>query len=164
MLHNDQDKTQADLTDSNAQDAETKAPAGLDGKSLDAIFGVKLDVRVVLGRSRMPISELLNLTKGSVIELDRRVGEPVDIMINDRMVARGDLVRVQGDSLGVALREIVKDISQKSDVPPFAAPVCTARDVWSGLGFGWCRRVRIDWMGARGRPWQHGAGPLFGFR
>ena len=109
MLHNDQDKTQADLTDSNAQDAETKAPAGLDGKSLDAIFGVKLDVRVVLGRSRMPISELLNLTKASVIELDRRVGEPVDIMINDRMVARGDLVRVQGDSLGVALREIVKD-------------------------------------------------------
>ena len=109
MLHNDQDKTQADLTDSNAQDAETKAPAGLDGKSLDAIFGVKLDVRVVLGRSRMPISELLTLTKGSVIELDRRVGEPVDIMINDRMVARGDLVRVQGDSLGVALREIVKD-------------------------------------------------------
>ena len=109
MLHNDQDKTQADLTDSNAQDAETKAPAGLDGKSLDAIFGVKLDVRVVLGRSRMPISELLNLTKGSVIELDRRVGEPVDIMINDHMVARGDLVRVQGDSLGVALREIVKD-------------------------------------------------------
>jgi len=109
MLHNDQDKTQADLTDSNAQNAETNATAGLDGKSLDAIFGVKLDVRVVLGRSRMPISELLNLTKGSVIELDRRVGEPVDIMINDRMVARGDLVRVQGDSLGVALREIVKD-------------------------------------------------------
>lgn len=109
MLHNDQDKTQADLTDSTPQDGETKAPAGMDGKSLDAIFGVKLDVRVVLGRSRMPISELLNLTKGSVIELDRRVGEPVDIMINDRMVARGDLVRVQGDSLGVALREIVKD-------------------------------------------------------
>ena len=109
MLHNDQDKTQADLTESNAQNAETKAPAGLEGKCLDAIFGVKLVIRVVLGRSRMPISELLNLTKGSVIELDRRVGEPVDIMINDRMVARGDLVRVQGDSLGVALREIVKD-------------------------------------------------------
>lgn len=80
-----------------------------DGKNLDAIFGVKLDVRIVLGRSRIPISELLKLTKGSVIELDRRVGEPVDLMINDRMVARGDLVRVQGDMLGVALREIVKD-------------------------------------------------------
>ncbi|MGC1504548.1 MAG: FliM/FliN family flagellar motor switch protein [Sulfitobacter sp.] len=79
------------------------------GKNLDAIFGVKLDVRAVLGRSRIPISELLNLTKGSVIELDRRVGEPVDLMINDRLVARGDLVRVKGDMLGVALREIVKD-------------------------------------------------------
>jgi len=66
MLHNDQDKTQADLTDSNAQDAETKAPAGLDGKSLDAIFGVKLDVRVVLGRSRMPIG---------AAEPDQRVGD-----------------------------------------------------------------------------------------
>ena len=80
-----------------------------DGKGLDAIFGVKLEVRVVLGRNRLPISELLDLTKGSVIELDRRVGEPVDLMINDRVVARGDLVRVMGDMLGVALREIVKD-------------------------------------------------------
>lgn len=79
------------------------------GKGLDAIFAVQLEVRVVLGRNQMPISELLDLTKGSVIELDRRVGEPVDLMINDRMVARGDLVRVQGDMLGVALREIVKD-------------------------------------------------------
>ncbi len=95
---------------SSAAAGQKQAPESkLDGKSLDAIFGVKLDIRVVLGRSRMPISELLELTKGSVIELDRRVGEPVDIMINDRMVARGDLVRVQGDSLGVALREIVKD-------------------------------------------------------
>lgn len=84
------------------------------GTGLDAIFGVKLEVRVVLGRNRLPISELLNLTKGSVIELDRRVGEPVDLMVNDRMVARGDLVRVQGDMLGVALREIVKDFIPKA--------------------------------------------------
>tara|TARA_R110000796_G_scaffold62218_2_gene143545 strand:- start:2514 stop:2867 length:354 start_codon:yes stop_codon:yes gene_type:complete len=112
MLHNEQKKIQSDHPEAQvSQDgkADIKSAVGLDGKSLDAIFGVKLEVRVVLGRSRMPISELLNLTKGSVIELDRRVGEPVDIMINDRMVARGDLVRVQGDILGVALREIVKD-------------------------------------------------------
>lgn len=96
-----------DLDAPNAPKSEGKAAET--SKSMDAIFGVKLDVRVVLGRSRLPISELLNLTKGSVIELDRRVGEPVDIMINDRMVARGDLVRVEGDQLGVALREIVKD-------------------------------------------------------
>jgi flagellar motor switch protein FliN/FliY len=98
-------------TPQSAQINPDEAGKSGEGKSLDAIFGVKLDVRVVLGRSRMPISELLDLTKGSVIELDRRIGEPVDIMINDRMVARGDLVRVQGDMLGVALREIVKDFT-----------------------------------------------------
>jgi flagellar motor switch protein FliN/FliY len=84
-------------------------PTDEDGRNIDAIFGVKLDVRVVLGRNRMPVSELLNLTKGSVIELDRKVGEPVDVMINARVVARGDLVKVKGDMIGVALREIVKD-------------------------------------------------------
>ena len=114
MLENEQADTKEN-GDTDAAKAETAAlegngkDAGGKGQSLDAIFGVKLEVRVVLGRNRMPISELLNLTKGSVIELDRRVGEPVDLMINDRMVARGDLVRVQGDTLGVALREIVKD-------------------------------------------------------
>ncbi len=79
------------------------------GRNVDALFNVRLDVRVVLGRSRMQISDLLELTKGSVIELDRKVGDPVDITINDRLVARGDLVKVNGDLIGVALREIVKD-------------------------------------------------------
>jgi flagellar motor switch protein FliN/FliY len=100
-----------------SKDPKQKASAkavGSDAKSMDAIFGVKLNVRVVLGTSRMRISELLNLTKGSVIELDRRVGEPVEIMINDRTVARGDLVRVQEDMLGVALREIIKDFVSES--------------------------------------------------
>ena len=83
-------------------------------KSIDALLNVKLDVRVVLGRSRMPISELLELTRGSVIELDRKVGEPVDIMINDRMVAKGELVKVNGDFIGVALREVVKDFVPSS--------------------------------------------------
>ncbi|GAA6209881.1 flagellar motor switch protein FliN [Cognatishimia sp. WU-CL00825] len=92
-------------------DAETlQAMAeGGDGRNIDALYNVKLDVRVVLGRSRMSISDLLELTRGSVIELDRKVGDPIDIMINDRMVARGDLVKVNGDFIGVALREIVKD-------------------------------------------------------
>ncbi|GAA6199858.1 flagellar motor switch protein FliN [Aquicoccus sp. SU-CL01552] len=85
------------------------AAAAEGGRNIDALLNVRLDVRVVLGRSRMPISELLELSKGSVIELDRKVGDPVDIMINDRMVARGDLVKVNGDHIGVALREIVKD-------------------------------------------------------
>ncbi|MFY0647349.1 FliM/FliN family flagellar motor switch protein [Sulfitobacter geojensis] len=114
LENNDEAETTADAAKAepvkdNATDHKAGADAQATGKNLDAIFGVKLDVRAVLGRSRIPISELLNLTKGSVIELDRRVGEPVDLMINDRLVARGDLVRVKGDMLGVALREIVKD-------------------------------------------------------
>jgi flagellar motor switch protein FliN/FliY len=105
---------QAEQADAEAK-AEEKAPAPEapiteeDGRNIEAIFGVKLDVRIVLGRNQMPVSELLKLTKGSVIELDRKVGEPVDVMINDRVIARGDLVKVQGDMIGVALREIVKD-------------------------------------------------------
>lgn len=86
--------------------------AKLNGGNIDALMNVKLDVRVVLGRSRMSIAELLELTKGSVVELDRKVGEPIDLMINDRIVARGDLVKVNGDFIGVALREIVKDFVQ----------------------------------------------------
>jgi flagellar motor switch protein FliN/FliY len=114
LENNDEAETTADAAKAepvkdNATDPKVGTDAQATGKNLDAIFGVKLDVRAVLGRSRIPISELLNLTKGSVIELDRRVGEPVDLMINDRLVARGDLVRVKGDMLGVALREIVKD-------------------------------------------------------
>lgn len=99
-----------DAADSATKKAKPKAAEDSKGRSVDALFGVKLDVRVVLGRSRMPISDLLTLTKGSVIELDRKVGDPVDVMINDRLVARGDLVKVQGDQIGVALREIVKDV------------------------------------------------------
>jgi len=102
--------TGADATEEAQTLKDAVAAAGEDsGRNIDALLNVRLDVRVVLGRSRMPISELLELSKGSVIELDRKVGDPVDIVINDRMVARGDLVKVNGDHIGVALREIVKD-------------------------------------------------------
>ena len=92
-------------------ETEAKANAGSPRKerNVDALFNVKLNVRVVLGHTRMPVSDLLQLTRGSVIELDRRVGDPVDIMVNDRLIARGDLVKIKGNMLGVALREIVKD-------------------------------------------------------
>lgn len=99
-----QEQDEAAGTPASDQSQPTK-----EGHGIDAILGVKLDVRVVLGRNRMPVSELLNLTKGSVIELDRKVGEPVDVMINDRVVARGDLIKTNDDMIGVALREIVKD-------------------------------------------------------
>lgn len=72
-----------------------------------AVHGIPVKVQAVLGGARMPISELLQTHAGSVIELDRRVGEPVDVLVNDRLVARGELVLIDG-SLGVTLTEIVK--------------------------------------------------------
>jgi flagellar motor switch protein FliN/FliY len=74
---------------------------------LEAVFDVPVKVQAVLGRSRMPIGDLLRLKAGMVMELDRRVGEPVDIFVNDRLIARGEVVMID-DSLGVTLTEIVQ--------------------------------------------------------
>lgn len=83
--------------------------AGEAGRNIDAMLNVGLKVQIVLGHSRMPIANLLKLSRGSVIELDKRIGEPVDVVINDRLVARGDLVKLEGERIGVSLTEIVKD-------------------------------------------------------
>ena len=60
-----------------------------------------------LGRTKMPVSELLRLDTGTVIELDRQVGEAVEIFVNDRLVARGEIVLVE-NKLGVTMTEIIK--------------------------------------------------------
>jgi flagellar motor switch protein FliN/FliY len=74
---------------------------------LEAVHDVPVKVQAVLGRSRMPIGELLRLKSGMVVELDRRVGEPVDIFVNNRLIARGEVVMID-NSLGVTLTEIVR--------------------------------------------------------
>ena len=74
---------------------------------LEAVFDVPVKVQAVLGRARMPVGELLHLTSGTVVELDRRVGEPVDIFVNDRLIARGEVVLID-NALGVTLTEIVR--------------------------------------------------------
>ncbi|WP_249138844.1 flagellar motor switch protein FliN [Actibacterium sp. MT2.3-13A] len=86
----------------------TPEPGGA-GRNIDAMLNVGLNVQIVLGHSRMPIANLLKLSRGSVIELDKKIGEPVDVVINDRLVARGDLVKLEGERIGVSLTEIVKD-------------------------------------------------------
>ena len=79
------------------------------GHNVDALQNVGLNVRIVLGQTRMAISQLLKLSRGSVIELDKKIGQPVDVVINDRLVARGDLIKLKGERIGVSLTEIVKD-------------------------------------------------------
>jgi flagellar motor switch protein FliN/FliY len=74
---------------------------------LEAVFDVPVKVSAVLGQARMDVGELLKLGPGAVLELDRKVGEAIDIYVNDRLVARGEVVLVE-DKLGVTMTEIIK--------------------------------------------------------
>lgn len=74
---------------------------------LEAVFDVPVRISVVLGKSRIPVSQLLQMDVGAVVELDRQVGEAIDIYVNDRLVARGEIVLVE-NRLGVTMTEIIK--------------------------------------------------------
>jgi flagellar motor switch protein FliN len=105
----DQDEEQ--LTENAA--AQTPRPKPREpsdaNNNLDTILRIPVLVQVVLGAASMPVSNLLKLGRGAVIPLDHRVGEPVDVVVNGRVVARGEVVVVEEDSsrFGVTLTEIV---------------------------------------------------------
>ncbi len=75
-------------------------------RRLDLLLDVPLDVSVELGRTRLTIQDLLALSPGSVVELDKVAGEPLDILVNDRLVARGEAV-VVNDKFGIRITDIV---------------------------------------------------------
>ncbi len=75
---------------------------------LAPVYDVPVHIQAVLGRASMEVASLLRLTSGSVIELDRKVGEAIDIYVNNRLVARGEVVVVD-ERLGVTMTEIIKD-------------------------------------------------------
>lgn len=74
---------------------------------LAAVYDIPVNVSAVLGKSTMQVSSLLKLGRGAVLELDRKVGEAIDIYVNNRLVARGEVVVVE-DRLGVTMTEIIK--------------------------------------------------------
>ena len=76
-------------------------------KDLEAVYDIPVQVSAVLGKSTMEVARLLRLGKGAVVELDRKVGEPIDIYVNNRLVARGEVV-VLDDRLGITMTEIIK--------------------------------------------------------
>jgi flagellar motor switch protein FliN len=82
-------------------------PSSRGAGDLEAVFDVPVQVSAVLGRAHMDVGELLNLGPGTVLELDRKVGEAIDIYVNNRLVARGEVVLVE-DKLGVTMTEIIK--------------------------------------------------------
>jgi flagellar motor switch protein FliN len=106
--------TQVPLPDLNAPGAPTGGDVAYNedeqaariAADLEAVFDVPVQVSAVLGRSKMEVGELLKLGPGTVLELDRRVGEAIDIYVNNRLVARGEVVLVE-DKLGVTMTEII---------------------------------------------------------
>lgn len=97
---------------------EAAARGGADGPTiedahgaynLDSIMRIPVSIQVVLGSATMPVANLMKLGRGAVVPLDHRVGEPVDVVVNGRVVARGEVVVVEDDNsrFGVSLTEIV---------------------------------------------------------
>ena len=92
-----------------------QVPTGGDGdgnldrsaEDLEAVFDVPVQVSAILGRARMEVGDLLKIGPGTVLELDRKVGEAIDIYVNNRLVARGEVVLVE-DKLGVTMTEVIK--------------------------------------------------------
>ncbi len=87
-------------------EAKTPQSAGESSRRLDMLLDVPLEVNVELGRTRMTIQDLLQLGPGSVVELDKVAGEALDILVNGRLVARGEAV-VVNDKFGVRITDIV---------------------------------------------------------
>ena len=91
-------------------ESETPTPAETrpqTAKDLEAVYDIPVQISAVLGRATMQVSQLLKLGRGAVVELDRKVGEAIDIYVNNRLVARGEVVVVD-ERLGVTMTEIVK--------------------------------------------------------
>ncbi len=89
------------------EEDEDEIPFAPTANDLEAVYEIPVQISAVLGRSTMQVSQLLKLGRGAVVELDRRVGEAIDIYVNNRLVARGEVVVVD-DKLGVTMTEIIK--------------------------------------------------------
>ena len=97
-----------------SQNAPTESPARVPAskdRSLDFILDIPLEVSVELGRTRMVINDLLQLGQGSVIELTKLAGEPLEILVNNKLVARGEVV-VVNEKFGVRVTDIVSPMER----------------------------------------------------
>jgi len=98
-----------DLTELGEPGATAPEQAGQhSARDLEAVYDIPVTVSAVLGKATMQVSQLLKLGRGAVVELDRKLGEAIDIYVNNRLVARGEVVMVDDNRLGVTMTEIVK--------------------------------------------------------
>ena len=112
-MNNEQNLDLAELDSEDQQNLpeasgqEASAPRPSNAQELEAVYDIPVQVQVVLGRATMQVNQLLKLGRGAVVELDRKVGEAIDIYVNNRLVARGEVVVVD-ERLGVTMTEIIK--------------------------------------------------------
>ena len=99
------DPTSADDVNGASQQEPSDLPNS--SQDLEAVYDIPVQVSAVLGKSTMQVSQLLKLGRGAIVELDRKVGEAIDIYVNNRLVARGEVVVVE-DRLGITMTEIIK--------------------------------------------------------
>ena len=92
-----------------SMDLDTLDEDPVEAPNLDAIMNIPVTVQVVLGGTTMPVASLMKLGRGAVVPLDHRVGQPVDVVVNGHVVAKGEMIVIEGDAtrLGVSLTEIV---------------------------------------------------------
>ncbi len=100
---------QPDLPEEEPDNGAVAGPSEppVNAQELEAVYDIPVQVQAVLGRATMQVSQLLKLGRGAVVELDRKVGEAIDIYVNNRLVARGEVVVVE-EHLGVTMTEIIK--------------------------------------------------------
>jgi flagellar motor switch protein FliN/FliY len=108
----------SELADEGAPEASTEVAAAdqfipdvpdipRSAQDLEAVYDIPVQVSAVLGKSTLEVQKLLKLGRGAVVELDRKVGEAIDIYVNNRLVARGEVVVLE-DRLGITMTEIIK--------------------------------------------------------
>ena len=104
---NSSPSTESDESDLVSAEAIEIPETPRNAQDLEAVYDIPVQVSAVLGRSTMEVQELLKLGKGAVVELDRKVGEAIDIFVNNCLVARGEVVVLE-DRLGITMTEIIK--------------------------------------------------------
>lgn len=105
-LFNNQEDTALKTTEDEADKTVEKNNEGENSQNLDLILDIPLEVSVNLGKTKLLIKELLKLGPGSIVELTKQVGEPMDILVNNKLIAHGEVVVIE-DNFGIRITDIV---------------------------------------------------------
>lgn len=104
---NEENLTPQELPEDETSDNDDEPLRFHSPEDLEAVYDIPVQISAVLGKAEMQVNQILKLGRGAIVELDRKVGEAIDIYVNNRLIARGEVVVVE-DRLGVTMTEIIK--------------------------------------------------------